>query len=93
MRLEVKPVVKPCPSPWMEMINKLEDTVARCTTLSKWQLFQSLCSNSMNPVFVGINGITCTVQSIQKESGCGHSFNCVVQHKGRNYNCYIITID
>ena len=73
--------------------DRIADKLRTASGLSKWQLFNAICGNCMNPIFVTINGLVCAIQGIAKEDGSGRCFNLTVQHAGNTYPCFCKTID
>lgn len=71
------------------LVLTLEQRLAVCKTLSKWQLFNAIANGQQ----VLINGHTVSIQSITREDGSGCSFNLIVSSNGGSYRCYARTVD
>ena len=57
----------------------------RRTTLSKWEIMNAMYSSNGSII---INGVQCTLSSVQREDGSGNSFNLEVYHKNEKYKVY-----
>ncbi len=60
--------------------------------LSKWQLFSALGGKGVNAC-LKIGGVTVLLVSIERESGCGSSYNLTVHYNGENHKVYCRTKD
>lgn len=74
------------------LVLTLEQRLQRCNTpMTKHQLFHALGSRDNR---ISINGIAVHLSSVQRESGCGSSFNLLVYGPDNQvYKCYCRTID
>jgi len=68
---------------WMHTEPTIGERIRR-TTLTKWQIMNAMYGNGS----LTINGVPCTLSSVQREDGSGNSFNLEVYHGSDKYKVY-----